>query len=429
MNITKSIPSKGAVELIIELDRSDIEQDLARAARHLSEHIEIPGFRKGTAPYDVVCRHVGGEAKVYEEALQRVVGRTLAAALGEEKLETAGTPEISIQKMAPPFGIAYTAVFSLMPEIGLGDVSKITVAKKEVSILEEEVQKVILNLREMRAQEAAVDRAAEKGDKMVIDLEVKRDGVVIENGVSKKFPVILGEGRLIPGFEDSLIGLKPGDKKTFELAFPKEYFEKSLAGKPAEFVVYVLQIFERALPEFNDEFAKNLGHAQTAKELEAQIRENVTFEKEREERERFEMAAMDELVKHSTVGEFSECMVADEVRNMIHELEESVTRRGGTMEHYLASIKKTKEDLEKEFRPQAEYRLKVSVVGRAFGKAEQVAVGEDEVEEEIAAHKKAYRNTPDMLAQFEQSEYREHIRNTLTSRKIFQRLAEKAQAK
>lgn len=429
MNVIKNTPSKGTIELVIELERFDIEQDLARAARHLSEHLEIPGFRKGTAPYDVVCRHVGGESKVYEEALQGAVSRTLGRAVADEKLETVGMPEVSIQKMAPPFGVAYTAVFSLMPEVSLGDISKIIVAKKDASATEEEVQKVIAHLREMRAQEAAVDQPAKKGDKVVIDLEIKRGGVAIEHGVSKKFPLILGEGRLIPGFEDALIGLKAGDKKTFELTFPKEYFEKSLAGKPAEFSIVVQQVFERTLPELNDEFAQALGHAQTTKELEKQIRENLQFEKEREERERFEMAAMDELVKISTVGELSERMIADETRTMLHELEESIVQRGGKMDDYLASINKSRADLEKEFRPAAEHRLKVSMVGRAFGQTEQVSVDEGDVEREIAAHKKAYQSRPEMAAQFERREYHEHIRNMLTSRKIFERLAEKVRTK
>ena len=407
------------------MERSDIEGDLQRAAKHLAEHVEVPGFRKGAAPYDVLARHLKGEAKIYEEALQRIVGRTLEAAVRERNVDVAGEPHISVTKMVPPFGVSYKAVLTLFPSVALGDVSNIKLEKKEAKAADEDVEKVITNLREMYAKEAGVDRAAAAGDKVVLDLDVKRDGVVIENGTSKGFHLILGEGRFIPGFEEQIMGLKAGDTEEFELTFPDEYYEKSLAGKPATFSASITQVMERTLPAVDDVFAKDLGHSQTAEDLRKQIRESLQFEKEREEEERFEMAAMDELVKRSTFGEIPEQLVTGEAQKMLAELEQNVVRQGMKFDDYLTSIRKSKEDLTRELRPQAEHRAKISLVGREFGKQQNIQVSEEEVAAEIAIAKKAYQSRPELLARFESREYREYVRNMLASRKIFARLAEK----
>ncbi|MBI2637172.1 MAG: trigger factor [Parcubacteria group bacterium] len=425
MQITENKPNPAVLELAVELARADIERDLQAAAKRLAGHIEVPGFRKGAAPYDILSRHVGGEAKIYEGALQAIVGRTLESAIRERGIEVAGNPDISITKMVPPFGVSYKAVMVLLPSVVLGDVSKIKVQKKDAAATEADVAKAVQTIREMHATEAAVGRPAEQGDKVILDLEVKRDGVVIEHGAANDFPLTLGESRFIPGFEEQIIGLKAGGKKEFELKFPEQYYAKSLAGKPAQFSVSVKQVFERTVPEMDDAFAQELGHSQTAEDLREQIRRSLQYEKEREERERFEMAAMDELVKRSEFGEIPDQLIAREARKMLAELEQNVIRQGMKFGDYLESIKKSKEDLEKEFRPKAGHRVKISLVGREFGKQERVQVSDDEVARELAIAKKAYASQPELAAELESREYRDYVRNMLASRKIFRTLAEK----
>ncbi|MBI2051127.1 MAG: trigger factor [Parcubacteria group bacterium] len=425
MQISENKLSASVLELVFDLERGDIEQDLQCAAKHIAEHIEIPGFRKGTAPYDVLARHIGGEAKIYEEALQSIVGRTLGAAVRERNMDASGEPDISITKMVPPFGVAYKAAIVLLPSVTLGDISSITLEKKEVKASDAEVEKVISNLRELHAAEAAADRPAQHGDRVVLDLEVKRANAAIEHGASKDFPLVLGEGRFIPGFEEQIMGLKAGDKKEFELMFPDGYYEKSLAGKPAQFAVSIKQVFERTVPEMDDAFAQELGHSQTADDLRTQIRESLQYEKEREERERFEMAAMDELVRRSEFGEIPDQLIAREARKMLAELEQNVARQGMKFEDYLESIKKPKDDLAREFRPQAEHRVKVSLVGRELGKREQIKISDDDVARELAIAKKAYASQPELAAELESPRYRDYVRNMLVSRKIFKALAEK----
>jgi len=260
MKITENKPSESVIEFIIELDRPDIEADLQKAAKHLAEHSSIPGFRPGKAPYDLVCRHAGGE------------------------------------KMVPPFGLTYKAIVNLLPQVELGDVAKIQVESKPVTVDSQEAEKIIAKLRQ---------------------------------------------------------------------------------------------------------------------------------EKEAVEKERFEMACMEELLKISKVGALPEPMIAEETEKMLHELEHSAAERGGKFEDYLQSIKKTKKELAKEFRPRAEHRLRLSLIVRAFDKKEDVKIEESEVEKEIEISKKMSGQNPEMAKQFSSDGYREYVRAVLTSRKIFEILADK----
>lgn len=425
MKTTENKLSESSLEIIFELDRADIENDLQRAGRRLSEGINIPGFRSGMAPYDVVCRQVGGEAKVYEEALDGIIRRTLPALLDEKKLETFGAPEISAQKMAPPFGLSYKAIISLLPSVTLGDISKIKIERKVVKTEPDEINKVIGELRQLRVSEAAVNRPAHAGDKAILDFEIKRDNVVIEGGKAVDYSLVIGENRFIPGFEDNLIGASAGEGKTFTLNFPENFYDKNLAGKPAEFMVKIKQIFERTLPEFNDEFAQTVWGVETAGALRQQIEGNAQKEKELAELEGFEVACMEELLRLSKVGELPERAVKEETEKMTRELEHNLTDRGIKFDDYLSNIKKTRADLEKEFRPSAEHRLRISLVARSFGRQENISVEESEVDKEVELSKKIYQQNPETLKQFMSPQYRDYARSMLASRKIFAALADK----
>ncbi len=424
MNITENNPNETSVELVVELERADIEADLQKAAKHLAGHMAIPGFRPGQAPYDIVARQMGGEAKIYEEALQAIISRPLPKIIVEKKLETMGRPAISIQTMVPPFGVSYKAVISLMPRVELGDVSKIKVKAKAVNHDLAEVEKVVDQLLEMRMNEAAVERAAQMGDKAVLDFEVKKDNVIIEGGKAQDYHLVLGSGQFIPGFEEQIVGTKPNEDKNFELVFPENYHAKHLAGAKAQFGVKVKQVFERTKPELTDEFAQSLGGYATAAKLREQIEANVKQDKAAKENERFELECMEELLKLSKVGPLAEKSLDEEVDKMLHELEHNVEERGMKFADYLQSIKKTSDDLKKDFRSKAEHRLKLGLVAREFGKAQNVVVDEAEVQKELDLTQKSYQHNPAAIKQFQTAEYRDYVRNVLTSRAIFSKLSE-----
>lgn len=425
MNIQENKISDSELEFTIDLERQDFEKDLQDAAKRISESIEIKGFRKGLAPYDIVCRSAGGEAKIYEEAIQKIVSNVLTSVIRERKFDIASNPEISIKKMVPGFGISFLAKICLAPIVEIGDISKIKLEKKQPKIEDKDVDEVINSLRQMRVKEASVSREARVGDKIVLDFEIKRDNVAIENGKAKDYHLVLGERRFIPGFEEQVVGQKQGDKKTFELKFPDQYHEKSLAGKPAQFFVSVKQIFERTLPEFNDDFAKNFGDYSSAEDLRTKIFENIKYEKTMEEKERFEMAVMGELVKLSSIGNIPQIMIKNEIENMIHELESDVSRQGANFEDYLKSINKTREDLSSEFSNKAQDRIKLMLIASKFGKSENIQAKDEDIDKEIEIHKKSYHSNPEAIARVNSAEYRNYLRSVMTSKAIFEKLAEK----
>jgi len=410
------------LEFFVELERGDIEKYLQRAASSLSQRTPIDGFRKGSAPYDVVCRHVGGEAVVYQEALQSIVAGTLPSVFRDAGSDTLGQPNIAIQKMVPPFGITYKATVAIVPPVTLGDIEKIKVKKRDASFDEKEVEDVLGRLRNMAAEEKAVDRPARAGDVLELAITVKQDGKVIDRGTSSGVRLVLGEGAFIPGFEEKVQGATKGETRTFELTFPAEYYEKNLAGKPAEFVVEIQNVFERTVPELTDVFVKSLGHAETVEDLKKQVRESLQSEKEKEAEEKFEIACMEALVKASTVGEIADSVIGDEVERMLREMKHNVSEQGIPFEDYLKHLKKSEEDLKKEFRSGALERITLSLVARIYGASKGIAVSDDELDKEIDIYRKAYQSQPDVLSRLDSDEYRQDIRNRIQSKKIFKTL-------
>jgi len=424
MKTSKSTTEKGTIELEVELERADIEKYLKRAAEHLASHASIDGFRKGNAPYDVVCRHVGGEAVVYQEALQAIVGGTLPGALKELPEEIIGQPDIMIQKMVPPFGVSYKATLMISPAVQLGSYEALKVKKQDTAVDDKEVEQVLRELREMRAEEKSVERTAQKGDVVELDIVVKQNGVPIENGASKGTKIILGEERFIPGFEDKIVGVKKDETRTFELIFPERYHEKSLAGKPAEFDVHVAQVSERILPELTDDFVKSLGHADTVVDMKKQVRERLAHEKESEAQEKFQIACMEALAKESKIETIPDGVIDNEVLRMLQEMKQHVAQQGIAFDDYLKSLSKSEDDLKKDFRHNATERVKLSLVAKAYGGEHKITISEKDVDAEVAMYKKAYQNQPQILTRLDSDEYRDEIRSRLQSRKIFGHLAE-----
>ncbi len=418
----KKLP-KSQVEILIEVTPEEIHPYLIKAAQKIAATAKIEGFRPGKAPFEVIKQKFG-EMAILQEALDDIVAKTYTEAVEEGKIITIDQPQIEIQKMAPGEIFAYKATASILPKVTVGDYKDLKVEKKKIEVKKEEVSKVIDDLRKMRASEVLVEREAKTGDKAEIDFDIFLDNVLIENGQYKKFPAILGEGRFIPGFEEQLIGLKAGDKKDFKLKFPDEYFQKNLAGKEAEFKTSCLGIYEIVLPENNDEFANAIsgGQFKTVKELEENIEHNLKHEKEHEEDHRLENEMLEKLVAISEFEEIPEVLIESERHRMMHELKDNIAKQGFDFNNYLASIKKTAEELEKELTPQAEMRAKTSILAREIYQKQKIEVREDEVLLEIEELAKGYPNNPEIRKQLEAETYKEYLRNKIGNRKVMEHL-------
>src|SRR3989338_9144380 len=205
------------VELRVELSAEELKPYLEKTARRISQEVSIPGFRRGRVPYDVLKRHVG-EGTIYEETFQMVVEQTYPETLDKEKLEVVGQPQVDVEKIAPGNPLIYKAVVNVMPTVSLGEYKTLKARRKQVAAGDQELDKSLAQLRQMRAKETLVTRAAKKGDRVVVDFTISLDKVAIEGGQAKKHSIILGEGQYIPGMEEAIIGRKKDEEKTTYLA-------------------------------------------------------------------------------------------------------------------------------------------------------------------------------------------------------------------
>lgn len=423
MQITKKSLEKGQVELTITVEVAELDKHLRSAANRLSQKNKVPGFRPGKVPFEM-AKNQFGEMALYQEALDEVITQSYYQAITDEKIEAVGQPKISVDKLAPQNPIVYKAIVNLLPTVTIGDWQKIQISKKDASVTAEDIAKTLEQIQNLNVKEVITDRAIQKGDKAEIDFAGTMDKVAIEGGTSYKYPVIVGEGNMIPGFEDKLIGLKKDQEIDFSLQFPEKYFQKNLAGKLADFHVKVVNVYERQKPELSDELAKNVGF-ETLEQLKEQLKNNIQKDKENKELQRVESEAIQEIVKITTVSELPEMLIDSEIHKMIHELEHSVNGQGLDLAGYLKSINKTHDDLHTDFRAQAIERIKAALVLKQLAKDHDIKPEEGEVKAEIEKQKKMYKDDPESLKQINSHDNWQYLANVLTNQKVIKFIAEK----
>lgn len=418
----KKLP-KSMAEITIEVSVDEIQPFLKKAAVKISETAKIEGFRPGNAPYEIIKAKFGDMA-ILQEALDDIIIKTYTQVIKENNIITLGQPQIDVEKVAPENPFIYKATVTILPKVTLGDFTKISLKRDEITVTDEQVEKIIEEIRTMRAKENKVERPAKTGDLVKIDFNVYRDGVPIENGKNQNYPLTLGENKFIPGFEDNLINLSVGDEKEFKLSFPKEYHEKTLAGKPAEFKVKIIEVAEIIKPEISDELSQEIsgGAFKTVAELKENIRVNILAEETNKQDRRLEIEMLEAVAKASQFDELPEMLVHEEIHRMIHELQEAIAKQGMKFDDYLEAIKKTMDDLEKEMEPQAEIRVKTSIVAREVYQDQKMEVTPDEVEAEIAEILMRYPENNDVKKQIDTETYREYLRNSLGNKKVINHL-------
>ncbi|MCX6745401.1 MAG: trigger factor [Candidatus Parcubacteria bacterium] len=411
----KKLP-KSQVEISVTIFHDELKPFIEKATQKLSEQTKIDGFRPGKVPLEILKKRVG-EMKILEEAATLAVEKSYVEIATKEKLEPLGSPKIDLEKLAPNNDFSYKATINLIPEVKIGDYKSVKIKEKEIKVSEEDINKIIEEVRNQKATEVLENKTVAKGDRVEIDFDIFRDNVPIDGGAQKKYPLVVGTGQFIPGFEDNLIGLKTNEEKEFELKFPEKYHNVNLAGKPAKFKVKVLAVYKRTLPELNDEFAKSLG-IETLNKLKEQIHHNVEHEEHHKEEERVEIEMLEKLIDKSQFGEIPDVLINSEVNKMLQELESNIARQGLKFDDYLKHLNKTTEQMKLEFVPQAIKRVKGALLTRAIFLKEKMEIPENEVDKEIEAAGKMYQQYPDMLKNLQTPEYRDYISNMIGNRKV-----------
>ena len=423
MQVTATPAPKSTVKLEIELPPERLSKAVDEAVRHLSRRTRVPGFRPGKAPRAVLERVLGPGA-VLDDAVEHLVDRAYREALISQAILPLANADVEVHQAEEGKPLQFTATVQVRPEVELGDYRNFNFAPEIETIDDPKVDKVVDELRDQNATLAPVeDRSAKTGDYAVIGFSGTRDGEPFEGGTSERMPIILGEERLIPGFEKHLTGLRIGDSTEFDITFPEDYPEQSLAGRAAHFTVELKELREKVQPEADDEFARSMGDFADLAALRAEVRQRL----ERNALDRARHGFADRIIEYAVANasiELPDILVDQEVEVLHDELRSSLGRQGINEEAYLKVVGKTDADLHTEFRPNAEKRVKVLLTLTKIAEAEGLVVSDADVEAEIARARERYGRDPKVMRYFDSERGRTYIRSTLRRSRVVEKLVD-----
>lgn len=414
------------IEVKVSVSWDEWEKFIAKAVKIYSEQIKIEGFRAGKAPRDMVEKKVGKVA-ILDEAAQLAIRDTYAQIIEKDKLQAIGSPKAEITKLAEGNPLEYTIKTAVIPEGKIAAwrdaIKKVNkeYAKKKAEVTEEEITKELEQLANSRVKLTPVEREAKNEDTVMLDFQVLQGGVPIEKGTSKNHPLTLGKGVFIPGFEENVVGMKAGEEKEFELQFPEQYHEKSLAGKPATFKVKVNEVQERQTPEVNDEFAKSLGKFENLAALKESVSKGLQEEKEHQLKEQRRGAYVDALVEKLEVT-LPEVLVHEELHRMFGEFDMQLQGMGMSLDAYFSQMNKKMEEVEKEWEPQAQKRLKAAMALELVAKEDEIEIASEVIEAEMNKTMAQYKNIKNAQENIDMGRLYNYIKGTLQNEEVFSRL-------
>ncbi|MDD5692974.1 MAG: trigger factor [Patescibacteria group bacterium] len=412
------------IKLIIDVEARLIADKSEVVYGRLSKNVKVAGFRPGKAPKHLIEKEIGQE-RLNAEILDLIIPETYYEAITKENLNPVGPPEIKLLKFVPTDGLSYEAVIEVLPEFKLPDLTAIKIKREVPKITDEEIQEVLNDLAKQLAKHSKVTRPAKLGDKIEIDFEGFVDNLPFEGNKNQKYPLILGQGQMIPGFEEQLVGMKENEDKEIEVTFPKEYHATNLASKKAKFKIKMHEINEVILPVINDAFATQVGPFKELSHLKEDIGKELLNTKVAQERNRIEGEILEKIISQTKI-KVPSSLIHQETHNLLHEVEHNLEHQGLTVDRYLEMTKKTKEELEKEMLPEAEKRVKIGLILTEVAKKLKAEVTEEEIHQE--AEKRLLQVNPEEKKQAE-SFYDSHdghhqIENGLIGEKVISYLYE-----
>jgi len=420
----KKIPGS-KVELIITLSVDEWDKFVSETLKKISAELKVDGFRPGAVlPREIIEREVGSAA-ILQEAAESAIRKTYPEVIVKNDIQAIGSPKVEIVKMSEGNPFIFKIEVSVLPDVELPDyqaiAQKISQQRKEVKVEEKEIDDSIEWLRKSRAKLKVANRSAQKGDLIEIDFEGYLNGQLVDELKSKNHPIVLGENRLVRGFEEHLIGLKENEEKEFSLLFPEDYYSQELRGQLVNFKVKVKSVQERELPELNDDFARSLGKFDNLSDLRNKISDNLKIEKEEKEKERIRSLIIREIAQAAKM-ELPEVLVKSETERMIEELKGNLEKMGMEFEKYLKEIGKEKDALEKEWKSKAEERIRVALCLGEIARREKIEVKEDEIESKINELLRPYQNISEAEKSISAERLREYSRELIRNQKVFELL-------
>ena len=416
---------KNMAKLTIEVSAEELDKAMQNAYLKARGKISIPGFRKGKAPRKMI-EQMYGKGIFLEDAANALIPEHYSKALEECDLEIVSQPEIDVTQAEPGKAFIFTAEVAVKPEVTLGEYKGVEVPKSETEVTDEDIDAEIKKEQEKNSRTVTVeDRRAENGDITTIDFEGFVDGVAFEGGKGTDYPLTLGSGSFIPGFEDQLVGAKAGDHVEVNVTFPEEYQAAELAGKAAVFQCDVKKVETKELPELDDDFAQDVSEFDTLAEYREDVKKNLTEKKEKEARAAKENAAVDKAIENAEM-EIPDAMINTQVRQMMNDFASRMQSQGLTMEQYFQFTGMTAEKMQEEMKPQALKRIQTRLVLEKIAETENIEVSEDEVNEEIGKMAEMYKMEADKLKELLGDRELEQMKKDMAVQKAVTLVADEA---
>ena len=387
---------KNMAKLTIEVPASEFEKALQSAYNKQKKSISVPGFRKGKVPRQMVEKMYGPEI-FYEDAANELIPTAYEEELKNCDLEIVSRPTVDIVQIKKGENFIFTAEVAVKPEVTLGEYKGMEVDKTSTRVTQKEVEAKIKEEAEKNARTVTVEgRPVQDGDEVILDFEGFVDGEAFEGGKGENYPLTIGSGSFIPGFEEQLVGAEAEKEVEVKVAFPEEYHAEELKGKDAVFKCTIHEIKEKQIPEIDDEFAAEVSEFDTLDEYKADVKAKIKEQKENEGKQKKEDQAVEKAVANATM-EIPEAMIDEQVRQMVNEFAQNMQYQGISFEQYCQITGMTLEKIQEETRPQAVKRIETRLVLEAIAKAENIEVTEERLDEEIKKMAESYNMEADKL--------------------------------
>ena len=418
--------NKNELKLEFTIEAKKFDDAILKVYQKSARYFNIPGFRKGKAPFNIVERMYGDEI-FYEDAFNELVPEIYEKEIEENKIEAVSKPNIDIVTMKKGENLVFTAIVQTKPEVKLGKYKGIELKNVEYPVTDEDVEHELSHMQEHNARIITVeDRAVKEKDIAVIDFEGFVDGKAFEGGKAERHELEIGSKTFIPGFEDQIIGMKIGEEKEINVKFPEDYFSKDLAGKDAMFKVKLHEIKEKQLPELDDEFAKDVSEFDTLKDLKVSIKDKKQAENDEKAKHETENLAI-EAVSAETNIDIPSGMIETEIDAMIRDLEQQLSYQGISLDQYLHIMNKTRKEIEDNYKEQAEKNVKSRLILEEIIKEEKLEASEEEISEKIKEMASNYGKKEDDLNKNEA--LKEYLANSIKTEKSIELIIKNAKIK
>ncbi len=416
---------KNMAKLTIEVSAEELEKALQNAFLKNKNRISVPGFRKGKVPRQMIEKMYGPEI-FYEDAANELIPDAYEKAVEECGEDIVSRPAIDVTQIEKGKPFIFTAEVAIKPEVKLGKYKGVKVDKIDTAVTDEEVDAEVNRERENNARNIDVtDRAVKDGDKVVLDFEGFVDGVAFDGGKGEDYPLTIGSGAFIPGFEEQLIGAEIDKEMEVNVTFPEDYQAEDLKGKAAVFKCTVKGITEKELPELDDEFASEVSEFDTLEEYKASVKATLTERKEKEAKDEKEAAVIEAIVNDSDM-EIPDAMISTQQEQMVNEFAQRIQMQGLSFEQYLQFTGTSYDNMMAQIKPQAEKRIKSRLVLEAIVKAENIQATEEEFEEELKVMAEAYQMEVEKIKEDLPEKNAEQIKEDIAVRKAAEFAVEQA---